>query len=54
METGGKGDSTLGIGDIRTIFQSDGKVDVSIQAFIICVNGEARSLATHLMNVTGI
>ena len=54
METGRKGDSTLGIGDIRAIFQSDGKVDVSIQAFIICVNGEARSLATHLMNVTGI
>ena len=59
METGGKsfsptGDSTLGIGDIRAIFQSDGKVDVSIQAFIICVNGEARSLAADLMNLTAI
>ena len=59
METGRKsfsptGDSTPGRGDIRAVFQSDGKVDVSIQAFIMCFNGEARSLATDLMNLTRI
>ena len=59
METGRKsfsltGYSTLGIGDIHAIFQSNGKVDISIQAFIICVNGEARSLSTDLRNLTGI
>lgn len=48
------GRSTLGIGDIRAIFQSDGNIDDSMHAFIMCVKGEARLVATSLINLTGI
>ena len=53
METARKsfsptGGSTLGIGDIRAIFQSDGNVDASIQAFIIYIYYKRLSLLNIL------
>ena len=46
--------AVFGTGQMRLIFQSDGKVEDSIQQFIICISGDARYSETGLINFAGM